>query len=742
MHLSLPVLPMPLLRARLQRWPRPARIAVTVVAALYLLYLCAGNVFLNTPLFDAVTDRKPEKFHMDTGPAVTFWPGYVMAWNVRMRGHVNHTVYVLSADRASARLALWPLLRREVRLPWLHAYGVEADVQRVADAIAPPPRGDRGWTLRFDAIDSDSIRSARLGDLRLRGRGNGTVGFVKQLRGGPSELLPSRVAFAGAELSHGQQVLLDQATLAATFQYPRHYRDQAPGLQKLGITSATLEIDARSRGIAIDTGHDHTQVRATADHSRLQARLGLDKGQLSAGSRGVWRLPLAAGVNARKRGLLTLQLDAARDIRLQARLPRDPDTGSELQADLRLDGRALPLQVSPALFKRLSGTVKGQWPFESLNWIADLFVRKPWFQLQGAGLLQADLVLANGRLQPGSTVDVPKVQAIAEVAQVRLQGVAAAHGRIQAGNPDQADLRVSVPEFLASPVDSPDTRLFDGRDLQLALAGEAQLESLRKGMRATLAFNDAVVPDLRAYNRYLGGGAVRLQAGTGRLSGTMTLDGQGRIGRGSVDLHGKGARVQVAGLALAGDAHLRGRVQRADFDQKRLDLSGSRLELRQVRVGEDSAAASDWWGTLDVTRGQIDAATPFQVDAQARLQLRDAGPILGVFAERGDYPRWVLGLLDSGQVQADSRLRWRHGQLLLDELLAENKRVALRARLAVERGDPGKRRGDLYLRWGVLGAAVELDGEQRRWHLAGARDWYEGRPPLLPAAGKPNATAD
>ncbi|HBS55684.1 MAG TPA: hypothetical protein DEA38_08135, partial [Stenotrophomonas sp.] len=122
---------------------------------------------LNTPLFDLATNRKPQKFVMRTGPAITLLPGHVIAWNVHMRGHVNHTVYVLHADRASARLALWPLFRREVRVPHLQASGVSAEVTRADDVVPPPPRGSQGWTLRFDAIHSDSIQHARFGKLLI-----------------------------------------------------------------------------------------------------------------------------------------------------------------------------------------------------------------------------------------------------------------------------------------------------------------------------------------------------------------------------------------------------------------------------------------------------------------------------------------------------------------------------------------------------------------------------------------------
>lgn len=71
--------------------------------------------------------------------------------------------------------------------------------------------------------------------------------------------------------------------------------------------------------------------------------------------------------------------------------------------------------------------------------------------------------------------------------------------------------------------------------------------------------------------------------------------------------------------------------------------------------------------------------------------------------------------------------------MLVDDLHAENARLSLRARLAL---NDAQRRGDLYLRCGVFGAGIELDGKQRQWHLAGAREWYDAQPGLLPPVAK------
>lgn len=715
--------------SRMPAWPRPARWLVAVLLVLYLLYFIAGNVFLNTPLFDMATNRKAEKFQLRTGPGFTVIPGHAVLWNVHVRVHAGRTVMIYSAERASARISLFALLRREIHIPRTDAHGVRAVIKNVEDRIEPPPRSDQGWTVRMDEIHSDSIRSGEFGKLLISGDASATVGFVKQIRGGPSELLPSEAHFRNARVSWDGTTLLDQADLQASAHFPRHYREQAPGIRKLGILTAELKIDGRSQGVRVDTGGAQATVGTVPSTARLQADLAMDHGALRRGGRLVWRLPVQVGKQADHQGLLALQLDVADDIRVQARLPPDANSSNRLDADLRVRGREIPFEDLSALLPRTSGRVQTAWTFDSLNWISDLIVQKPWFRLQGGGAVQADVTLVDGQLAPGSTAEIPHVAALADVAGVRMRGDAHAKGRIVDGRTPQAQVTVDIAKFQAAPSDAPKQVLFDGNNLKMTFNGDARLQELKEGARVRLAFADARVPDLARYNRYVGNAQLELLGGTGLLSGDVELDTSGRVGTGRADLRGEGARLKLAGLALSGNAAVRARLTRADFEQKQFDLNGTTVRLQDVRVGNGGDAG--WWGEVAIRQGHLSAAEPLRADAVADITLRDAGPILDIFSERGKSPRWVLGLIDSGAVQATGQLRWRqNGQLMIDDLHAENQRLSLRGRLAV--GDAG-RRGDLYLRWGLLGAGIELDGEKKQWHLAGAKEWYEGRPRLLPA---------
>ncbi|WP_068819958.1 translocation/assembly module TamB domain-containing protein, partial [Xanthomonas graminis] len=714
---------------RYRRWPRAWRLLLRGLLIAYLLYLLLGNVFLNTPLFDLATNRTPEKFRMHTGPALTVLPGFVTAWDLRMRGHVQRNVWTLRADRASARIALLPLLRREVRLPWMEAVNVIGAIDRVADAIPPPPQSDQGWTLRFDAIHSGTLRRARFGDLAIEGKGHGTVGFLKQLKGGPVQLFPSQIVFDDASVRYGKRQIADQAHVDARFSFPRHYRAQAPGLRKLGIADLALQLHGRGVALRIDTAGAQTRLSTEPGLGHVQANLRLLRGELQPGSKLNWRVPLHAGVGATDRGVLALLLDVDRDIRLRARLPGQIDPRSMLDADLRIGGRTLPFDDPGALLPRLSGALQGRWHFESLNWISDLLVRKPWFRLDGGGDVSADLRLAQGALQPGSRLDVPEVQATADVLRVRIRGKAQAAGRIvgTAAQP-RTEVAVRMHSFALAPLADPKAIFVQGENLRLDLDGAGTLATMHDSLQARLRFDDARVPDLRAYNRYLPATQVRVLGGSGSLSGDLHLDAAGQVGEGNVRVRGRQARLQAAGLALAGDLDLDARLRRAELHDKRFDLSGSTLRVQGVRYG-DGGKQRDWWATLRVPQGRIAAAPATQADAQVQMQMRDAGPVLAVFAQRSDAPAWLLKLVDAGQLDARGQLRWSKDALWLDRLHAENQRVSLRARLRV--GDAGTQ-GDLYARWGVLGVGVALRGEQRQWHLLNAREWYERQPAWLP----------
>src|SRR5690606_8211220 len=119
------------------------------LAIAFAAYLVAGNAFLNSAIGPWAINRKPARFQMDWSHGFTWWPGMAVLWNVDTRGHVRHVQWSAQAQRAHGRIALLPLLAKELRIPSIRAADVQASVDRVNENIEPMPYRPGGWSLRF-----------------------------------------------------------------------------------------------------------------------------------------------------------------------------------------------------------------------------------------------------------------------------------------------------------------------------------------------------------------------------------------------------------------------------------------------------------------------------------------------------------------------------------------------------------------------------------------------------------------
>ena len=716
---------------------RTLRRLATITLGLFATYLVAGNLFLNTAIGPWAINRKPERFAMQWSHGLTWWPGFVALWNVDTRGHVRHVQWSAQASHARGRIALLPLLSRELRFPSIDARDVRGTVDRVEAEMAPPPARAGGWLLSFDRIATTSLRHARIAGFDIDASGGAAFGFRKQLRGGPMEVLPSQATLTAVRITAAGHELLRDAVLDARFAIARHLRADAPGLAKLALTDARLRIDGAVPGLAVEldpTGHWRAALTGGTDSGRLAADLELRRGRLQPGGRLDLAVPLAA-----TRGS-THVTDTAKlhadvgddDIRLRLDLPPPPEGEGAVHADLRLAGTGIELPVDArALLPRVSGTLDLDWHFGSLAWLGPLLVKSPWLSLEGAGRVQADLRVRDGRLEAGSRVDVPGVELAADIAAHRFRGRARAQGRLEPGKDGalQARVDLALGEYDVAALDAPGKPLMHGRDLRIELASAGRLDDFRESAHARLVFEDAEVPDLRVLGAWLPRQALSLSGGRARIGADLALDAAGRIGRGRVGVHGRSARVRFGAIDLSGDFDLDARIGGSDLAARHLDLDGTTLRLRKVKVVDAGRTAGEnWWASIALPRGRIEATKPFEVDARVDIGMQNVGLLLALFTRHRDYPKWALRLVDAGPLHAHGRMRIDGSTLTFDQVEANNDRFGVKARLRLVGSRP---RGDLLLRWRALGLGLEIDGERQAFHFLRAATWYEARPALL-----------
>jgi hypothetical protein len=699
----------------------------------YGAYVVLGNVYLNTALGPWSINRKPDKFAMHWDRALTWWPGEVVLWKVSMRGHVGRTVWTLQAGKASGHVALTALLRKEVRIPRLHASDVTGDVRHVEDEMPAPVPRPGGWLLNFPSITSDSIHGGRFHALTLEGDGEAHIGFTKRLRGGPAELLESTAKFQHARLLHDGDALLQDARLDARFAMPPVTRAQAVGIDKLRFARFGVKIDADTPGLAarqdqagklelvLQPGKGHVQGSLTLANAALQPG-----GVLSL------RLPV---VITDTRGqvhdsTLTTQLSVDQDLHLKAGMPAQVDGVLALDADLAVDGTQIPLKDLRTLLPRTSGRVAGQWQFSSLKWITSLFVDVPWLSLEGAGRVEGDVTLKHGVLAPGSRVDVPRVQAQADMLGQRVTGTASARAQLKAAahGRTRSIVDLAMTEFSVAALDDLKRPYIRGNDLKLHTESDPDLSRARESLWANASFQNARVPDLRAYNRFLPNDHLRFEGGAGTLSGTLVLDAAGNAGNGRVRIAGRGAAVNVAGIAMRSDVDVDLKLQRADLARQRFHVDGSTAALKNVSFAQADNTRSGWWVQVDLPRAQLGAADKrMAVQGEVVARMKDVGFLLDLFSRDRDYPKWMVRLVDAGNVQARAKVRWQQRDLVVDGIDASNDRFDLLGRFQLK--DRAKPQGDLYARWGVLGTAVELRGGHHQFHVVGARRWYDAQSP-------------
>ena len=721
-------------RAWLQAHRTGLRRAGWALLGLYLLYLLAANVFLNTVIGERVINRKPDRYHARWDWALSAYPGHIHASGVVMGGHARTNRWVVAASRADGRIRVLPLLWRTVSFGTIRAHDVSVHVSKVAEDKPPSKREGRGWTLDFPAITTPSLLRLDFYQARVTGHGQARFVFAKTLQGGAMEVGQSTLRMSRADLSVAGLDLLRDGELEFGLSIPEHIRERAQGREKFGILDAWLRAEGAAPGIDLAARDGEAMPLGGHGHAgHLRADLAVSRGVLQPGSRLDWSAPVysldAAGRPLRHPlGLALRTREEAIDLAL--RVPRTGPGSPWLHADLRVDDRRLGPDDWLASLRALHGRVQAQWSQVPLRWIDTLLDDLSWLEVDGRGDVDADLMLADGQPLPGSRLDLDRVALVARVLDNRFAGQALARARV-AGEPGghRTEVAIRMQEFTLGPEARPGQVDLRGSDLRLDLESGGALAEFQQGLEARLRFDDAEVPDLRSYNRYLPGESARLLGGSGKASGDLRLDREGGMVDGHMRVRGRGVRVALGPSVLSGNVELDSRLRRLRPQGRHYVVEALGVGLDGVRLEQAGGGDAAWWARMSLDEGRLRWREPFEVDGRGTVEMRDASVLLGLFADRDAFPRWIGNLVDSGQARATGRLRIRQEELVFDRIEASNDRIDLQARLRIAGGKPG---GDLYARWGVLGMGVELQPGERKLHLAGARNWYESRPALLP----------
>lgn len=721
--------------------PAPLRRLLWLFGVLYMLYLIAGNSFINSPLARTVVNRKPLIFHAQWDWAWTLWPGQIDAHQLRLHGQARRLLWSAQGDSALGRIMLWPLFQRELRFGLVRASMVKIDVQLSDTDLQPPAWRPDAWRVTVDHLATFSLRQLRVGELVVDsdGRTGSWIGFTHQLRGGASQVFPSRLEMSAARVRYAGQELLHDARVDLRMAMDSFTYEQPAGWRKIERTDLRVIIAGATPAMALGASKSGALAVSSAPlGGHLSADFSLHHGVLEPGGTLQWNAPVAItdadGSQQRRRGQLDLAVQPD-GVMMHARIrPLDGShaakTAHRLEADLHFATRRwLPGQSVGQLLRRLSGTADWRWHFASLRWLTPLTSSSPWLQLDGAGDIDGQLHVDAGMLLPGSHVEVPTVDLAAGVLDNVFAGNAHAQARVVAAAGGANTLvGMTVDHFTLAPRSAPAQAYLRGQALQVDMRTSVRLAELGHDFLARLHFVDAEVPDLRAYNRYLPGKSLSFLGGHGRMSTDFRIDEKGDVSAGRMQMSSHDARLALGVSRLRGDLKMDTRLDRARRSGHAFDLKDFTLSLAGVRV--EGSRAPPWWARISLQDAHLDWDRPMRLRGAATIEMKDVSLLLSLFADRSAFPKWIANVINDGKATAHVRIEAQRGDFILDHLVASNQRVHLFAHLRIRDGKPS---GDLYARWGMLGLAVALTDGKRKFHLLHAGRWYRAQPDLLPA---------
>ena len=402
-----------------------------------------------------------------------------------------------------------------------------------------------------------------------------------------------------------------------------------------------------------------------------------------------------------------------------------------LAAKLQLAPLRLREQPGLAVARFVSGTLSLDATANAWDVFTPYLRELGWLDLAGHGRLTGELTLEHGELVAGSTLqlDSPALRVIVDqrklLSPVGKKDNRQAGSRLSRGSPERYRLRgggqviARVVNGEAGPFMALDVTLDEmlmqqpgrsaplltGRRFHLSarLAGADLIDRPRRLTSTRFEWEGARVPDVSALASYLpAGGALALHRGSARLEGYLAYR-QGRV-EGKLELVGEQVALTLAGRSVQGSMRLELALPEIDPSQRRLDLSGTHLEVSAR--GEQEALPLTTEFTLE------QASLTSTVPLNELLGAQGPAPLNGRLVVQGSVAR--LDVLDDILNPAgDEDLTLEGGGKLVASLLLEQGQLAAGSRMVVTTESLRARLLDLDARGQGSVIASWQQGEER-----------------------------
>ena len=236
---------------------------------LYVLYIIAAYVALNTDVLDGVTSKRPEKLmvHWDSGSS--FIPGIVHIEGLHVRGQTKKMQWQCRLKEGTFRIALFRLFGKTVRVK--HGSGSDFEFyfrRRIApgeeipetagatpeidglsnppdpapeDIYPPKPKPENPWKIDVTEAIFDGSVDLWFQQLRMRGTGRVGGGVRFEIRSA-LEIVGAVLDLEGATVSLGDTTFVDDVELDLTANIAPFLPKETHALDILSHFSGSLDL--------------------------------------------------------------------------------------------------------------------------------------------------------------------------------------------------------------------------------------------------------------------------------------------------------------------------------------------------------------------------------------------------------------------------------------------------------------------------------------------------------------------
>jgi hypothetical protein len=386
--------------------------------------------------------------------------------------------------------------------------------------------------------------------------------------------------------------------------------------------------------------------------------------------------------------------------------------------------RSLAQADTSQTLDNLSGVVDFQAHASSLAWIGKLFGEDYKLRIAGAGDINGLLHMRSGWPAANTLVSVSSDDLVVDVLDYSSRGTGKFTLQVEAGetSPDWIlDLTLQDADFRRSGESAAHIQ-----DVALGLTAvipDINFDKEIKAASLNFRIDSATVSDVSTYNRYLPPDfSLQLTQGSADLSAAIELhkaDAQGWI-----KFSSRGLQALVNEQSVSGDVNVDVLLVGGVPADMIFDISGSELRLDNVRiVGETAQFDGNYWSAvLNLQRAETTWATPLRLDMEAQLMVSDSRPLVAIFENAGQPPKFLSRMLTVEDIKGTAAL------LVADETLtiinahaiSDNLEIGAKGILASD-----NRNAMIYLRYKKSDVLLKLQNDKKNLDIIGVKKKFD-----------------